>query len=100
GSPPQDAVNRSGSAGLGQSSPAGSAEPAQGNNAESALADPHAGREDERETDGLYSDGGEPERKLLDIETAIARGLIPPELGMEHIKRTGDQEKASPPHQA
>jgi len=33
-------------------------------------------------------DGEEPERELLDMETAIARGLIPADLGREYTERT------------
>jgi len=34
--------------------------------------------------EGKYFDGDEPEQELLNMEAAIARGLIPRDLGMEH----------------
>jgi CheY-like chemotaxis protein len=69
---------------MGQFWPAGLGEPALSNGEGSAPGSTPPGGAVERK----HNDGEEPERELLDMETAIARGLIPADLGREYIERT------------
>jgi DNA-binding response OmpR family regulator len=69
---------------IGQSWPAGMGEPALNNGEGSAPGDPPP----RGAAEGKHADGDEPEQELLDMETAIARGLIPADLGREYAERT------------
>jgi DNA-binding response OmpR family regulator len=62
--------------GVGQFSPVEPGEPAMSNGEGSAPGGPPPGGADKEK----HSDGEEPERELLDMEAAIARGLIPADM--------------------
>lgn len=53
-----------------------------------------------RAMEGAHSNRDDPEQELLDLEAAIARGLISAHLDLEYAEPLENQEKAPPPHQA